>query len=256
MTPIQKAENALNQRIERLQAGLKVAESADVRRVLFQSLVVCIGVGEGLTDYVRMIGQFAQGRHGELKATHATLTAQHAELLTSGNELLERLKADPTDRVVRKEIEVAQRNMAAIQKTLRRGANALQRDVAPSMAMIDPLALSVRRFAEAEQIDALKRVMALFVGHARELYRAQATLPSKDIIDAVAWEESAVAAIEQATDVSEAFARAGYQALLALAVMTMAVSPEPPRSAEEATRHANASAATRLEAITRRFTAE
>lgn len=254
MTPIEKAENALNGRISQLQANLREAKSETAQQFLFQALVVCIGIGEALTGYVRMIGQYAQGRHGELKQTHDTLTAQHADLLKSGQEMLERLKATPTDRALRKEIEVAQKSMAAIQKNLKRGANALQRDVAPSIAMIDKLALGVRRLGEADQIDALKRAIRMIVGDVHELYRTQPTLPVKDIIDAAAWEKTAVSEIEQATDSHEAYARAGYQAMLALDVMTMAVSPTPPRTAEEAISRANESVAARVRAIAARFT--
>lgn len=254
MTPIEKAENALNSRIGRLQANLREAKSEAAQRWLFQSIVICIGIGEALTDYVKMIGQYAQGRHGELKQAQATLTAQHDDLLKSGKELLERLKADPTDRALRKEIELVQRNMAAIQKTLRRGANSLQRDTAPSMAMIDPLAMSVRRLCEADEPDALKRVIEMVVGHVGELYRAQPTLEQKDIIDTASWEKSAVSAIDQAADFREAFAQAGYQAILALDLMKMAVSDTPPRSAEEAINRASESVAERLKHITARFT--
>jgi hypothetical protein len=254
MTPIEKAENALNTRISQLQASLVETKSETAQRFLIQSLVVCIGIGEALTDYVKMIGQYAQGRHGELKPTHDTLTAQHADLLKSGHELLERLKANPTDRALRKEIEVVQRNMAAIQKSLKRGANALQRETAPSIALIDQLSLGVRRLAEADQIDALKRAIKMIVGNVQELYRDQPTLPAKDIIDVAAWEKSAVFEIEQATDSHEAYVSAGYQAMLALDVMTMAVSPTPPRTAEEAIQRANESVAARVKAITARFT--
>jgi hypothetical protein len=254
MTPIEKAENALNRRIEQLQTSLREAGSETARRFLVQSLVVCVGIGEALTGYVRMISQYAQGRHGELKQTHDVLTAQHAEVLKSGQELLERLKANPTDREIRREIERAQKHMATIQKNLRRGANALQREVAPSMAMIDKLALSVRRLSEADRSDALKRGIKEIVGHVRELYLAQPTLPAKNIIDAAAWEKSAVSGIDQATDFHEAYARAGYQAMLALDLVTMAVSPTPPRTAEEATQRANESVAARLTTITARFT--
>jgi hypothetical protein len=255
MTPIEKAENALNGRIERLQANLREAKSEATQRFLFQSLVVCIGIGDALKDYVRMIGQFAQGRHGELQQAQATLTAQHADVLKSGQELLERLKVNPTDRGIRKEIEQAQKTMAAIQKTLRRGANALQREVAPSMAMLEPLALGVRRLSEADQIDALKRITQGFIGHVRELYRTQPTLPAKDIVDTASWEKSAGSEIDRATDFYEACAGAGYQAMLALDLMAMAVSPTPPRTAAEATQRANESVAARLKTITARFTA-
>ena len=253
MTPIEKAENALNGRIERIQKNLLAADSETARRFLVQSLVVSIGIGEGLTAYVRAIGEFARGRHGGLKQTHDTLTAQHADLLKSGQELLARLKATPTDKALLKEIEAVQRNMASIQKNLKRGANALQREVAPSMAMIDKLADSVRRLAEADQIDTLKRVIKVMVADVRELYLAQPNLEAKDIIDPVAWEKSAVSEIDQATDSHEAFARAGYQAMLALDVMTMAVSESPPKTAEEATNRANESVAARLKGITARF---
>lgn len=254
MTPIEKAESALNSRIERIQTKLREAESEAAQRFLFQSLVVCIGIGEALTDYVKMIGQYARGRHGELKQTYDNLTVQHADLLTSGKELLERLKANPTDRALRKEIEVAQRAMAAIQKTLRRGANALQRDVAPSTAMIDKLAVSIRRLGEADQLDALKRVITTVIGNVRELYRGQPTLESKDIIDTPAWEKTAVSEIDQASDFYEAYAHAGYQTMLALDAMTLAVSETPPRTGEEAINRANESVVARVKTITARFT--
>jgi hypothetical protein len=256
MTPIEKAEAALNSRLERIRTNLRETKLEATRQFLFQSLLVCIGIGEALTDYVKMIGQYAQARHSELKQAHDTLTAQHADLLKSGNELLERLKAEPTDRAIRKEIEQVQQGMAVIQKTLRRGANSLQRELAPSMAMIDEFALSVRRLSEADQLDALKRVIKAVIGHVHELYLTQPGLPAKDIIDAEAWEKSAIAAVDEATDFSEAYARTGYQTILALDVMTMAVSSAPPRTTEEAIGRANESVAARLKAITARFTGD
>jgi hypothetical protein len=254
MTPSEKAENALNRRIEQLQANLREARTETAQRFLFHSLVVCVAIGEALTHYVKTIGEYAQGRHVGLKQTHDSLTAQHAELLKSGTEQLERLKANPADKSIRKEIERAQQAMAAIQKTLRRGANALQREVAPSIAMIDKLAATIRRFGEADQLDALKRVIKLFVEHARELYLTQPTLRAKDVIDAAAWEKSAASDIDQATDFYEAFAAAGYQAIFALDLMTMAVSTSPPRTSEEANNRARESVAARLKTITARLT--
>jgi hypothetical protein len=99
----------------------------------------------------------------------------------------------------------------------------------------------------------LKRVIEMGVEHVRELYLTQPGLPSKDLIDAAAWGKSAVSEIEQATDFYEAYATAGYQAVRALEVMTMAVSPTPPVSAEEITQRANEAVATRLTAIAARF---
>lgn len=254
MTPHEKAVAALNRRLERLQANLSEAKSESVRRFLFQSIVVTLGLGEALNDYIRMVGQYAQRRHGELKQANETLGAKHAELLQSGKELLEKLKADPTDRALRKEIERAQHDMEAIQRTLRRGANALQRDVAPSVAMIDSLSESVRRLCEADDADTLKRLLKTVVEQARELCAAHPALPAKDLIDPGAWEASAVSEINQATDRYDAYARALYQALLGLHLMTMAVSENPPRTAEEATHRANESAAARVKEITTRFT--
>ncbi|MEO7414061.1 MAG: hypothetical protein ABIZ81_11975 [Opitutaceae bacterium] len=253
MTSIEKAETALNRRLERLQANLRETTSETTRRFLTQSLVVCVGLGEALTDYLKMIGQYAQGRYGKLKQAHDSLTAEHADLLESGNELLARLKADPNDRLIRQDIERAQQAMAGIQKTLRRGADSLQRDLAPSMGIAEKLAVSVRRFGEADQLDALKRVIAMIVEHVRELYLAQPGLPAKGVIDAPAWEKSAVAEIQQASDFYEAYAMAGYQALRAIDVMTLAVSPTPPLTAEEANLRANESVAARVKAITARF---
>lgn len=253
MTPIEKAETALNARLERLQANLREATSETARQFLFQSVVVCMGLGEALTNYIRTIGQYAQGRYGELKRGNTALIAQHAELLKSRNDLLELLKASPHDRILRKKIDQAQQAMAAIQKNLRRGADSLQRDLAPSMAMVDKLAVTVRRLGEADEVDALKRVIATIVAHARELYLAHPGLTAKDIVDAATWEKAGGSEIDQATDFYEAYARAGYQALLALDVMTMAVSSSPPLTAREATRRANESVAAQIKAIAARF---
>lgn len=255
MAPTEKAEAALNARIERIQATLREAKSDHARQFLVQSLVACLGIGEGLGDYVKMIGQYARGRHGELKQAHDMLTAQHADALKAGQELLERFKANPTDQAIRKEIERAQKNMETIQKTLKRGANALQRDLAPSMAMIDQLALSIRRLAEADGIDAIKRATRMVIAHTGELYRTQPSLPAKNIVDAASWEDSALSDIDRATDFHEAFARGAYQAMLALDLMTMAVSPTPPPTATEATTRATESVGARLKAITARLAA-
>lgn len=254
MTPTEKAEDALNLRIGRLQANLRAATSETAQRFLVQAIVGCIGIGEALTDYVRAIGQFARARHVELKREQARLTAQHAELLKSGGELLERLKAAPGDRAIRKEIEAAQRAMAAVQKTLRRGANALQRDVAPSTAMIDKLAVSIRRLCEAEHPDALQRAVKTIVAHVHELYLAHPTLEAKDLVDAAAWEKSARTTIAEAADFYEACAHAAFQVILALDAMSLAVSETPPRSAAEVIQRANESVATRLKTIMARFT--
>ncbi len=120
--------------------------------------------------------------------------------------------------------------------------------------MIDTLALSLRRLAEADQFDALQRVIKLIVGHARELHLAHPALPDKHIIDAATWEKSAVSEIDQATDFHEAYARAGSQVMLALDVMTMAVSPTPPQTSEEAIHRAGESVVARIKTITTRFT--
>jgi len=217
--------------------------------------VVCVGLGEALTDYVKTIGAYAQARYAKLKETHTTLTNEHAALLASGTEMLERLKANPSDRDVRNEIERAQRDMAAIQKTLRRGADSLQRDLAPSMAMVDQLALTVRRIGEASEREELKRVLETVVEHVHELYRTQPDLPSKTLIDTAAWGQSAVSEMEQATDFYEAYASAGYQVVRAIEVMAMAVSETPPTSADEISTRANAAVATRLKTIAERLAA-
>lgn len=254
MTPTEKSERALNRRIEQLQEQMQRSDSEVARRYLIQALLVCIGLGEAISDYVATIRQYAKARHGALKVTQIALTAQHEELLNSGKQLLERLKAAPTDRALRKEIETTQRGMAAIQKSLRRGADTLQREVGPSMRLIDQVADSVRRLCEAEGKDTLKRPIKAMVGHVQELYRTHPALPAKGIIDGAAWEKSALAAIDEATDFNDAQARAGFQAILALEVMIMAISPTPPQSAEETTERANASVALRLQNSMTRLT--
>lgn len=258
MTPHEKAVNAINTRLERLQANLREAKVESAQRFLFQSIVVLIAVAEALNDYIKRVGEYAKRRHGEVKHTNEALDAQHAEWLKSGKELLEKLKANPTDRAIRKEIERAQESMAAIQKTMRRGANALQRDLAPSLATIDEMAVSVRRLSEADQSDALKRLLRSVVEQVKELYAAQPALPAlpaKDAIDAVAWEKSAVAEIDQAADFYDGYARAGYQVILAIEWMAMAVSENPPRAAEDATQRANEAVAARLKETAARLTA-
>lgn len=255
MTAIEKAENALNARIARIQANLLETKADQTRQFLFQSLVACIGIGEGLTQYVKAIGDFARERHAVIKEAHAERTAEHAQLLQKGTELLERFKATPTDKALRKELERTQAAMAAIQKTLRKGTNALQRELAPSLAMLDEIALTLRRLGEADQKDPLKRAVKRIIEQADELYRAQPTLTAKRIVDAEAWSKSAAAEIDRATDYYEAYAHAGTQAMLALAVMAMAVSAAPPATAEDATRRASEAITARIREITGRFTA-
>lgn len=253
MTQHEKAVAALNRRIERLQAELGETEAETARRFLFQSLVVTLGLGEALNDYIKRVGEYAQRRHAEVKQANDALGAQHAELLQSGKGLLEKFKADPTNRALRKEIERAQHGMEAIQKNLRRGTNALQRDVAPSIAMIDKLADSVRRLSEADEVDGLKRLLRTIIGQAHELYASQPDLPAKDVIDAAAWENSALAEIDQAVDRYDAYARAVYQAVLASELMTLAVSDAPPQTGKDAIERANEAVTRRVKEITARF---
>jgi hypothetical protein len=256
MNPTEKAVNALNHRLERLQANLREAQSEQARRFLLQSLVVTAGMGEAMTDYIKQVGHHAQRRQAEFKQTTAALGARHADLLKSGSALLEQLKAKPTDRALRQEIDRMQQDMAAIQKNLRRGAHELQSELSLIMAMIDEIAVSVRRLSEAEQADSLKRVLKRVVEYVRELYAGlETTRQAKDVIDATAWEQSAVSGIDPASDFYDAYARAVYQAMLAFDLMTMAVSENPPATAEEATHRANESAAVRVKDITTRFTA-
>jgi hypothetical protein len=253
MNSTEKAEAELNGRLERLQVNLRTATGETSRRFLTQSILVSVALGEAMTDYVRMIGDYARARYSEIKQEQGTLMPQHAELLKRGGELLEQLKASPDDRSIRKEIERTQHGMETIQRTLRRRADGLQRDLAPSMGMVEKIATSVRRFAEADQLEGLKRAIGTMVEHVNELYQSHPALPAKNLINAEAWESSAYAEIDQASDFYEAFALTGYQALRALAVMTMAVSEAPPKSPEEAHQHANGAVAARLKEITVRF---
>lgn len=254
MTPHEKAVDALNRRLERLQANLRDASQEPARPFLFQSVVGTLGVAEALNDYIKEVGEHAQRRHAELKHTNDTLAARHADLLKAGNVLLEKFKANPADNVLRKEIERVQQDMAAIQKTLRRGANALQRDVAPSVAQIDKLAESVRRLGEAEQLDALKRVLKTMVASVSDLYADQPGLPSRTVVDASAWEKSVLTELDQAAGFHDAYARISYQVILALELMTLAVSGNPPQTTEAATQRATQGVVERIKEITGRFT--
>ncbi|HVU35783.1 MAG TPA: hypothetical protein VHE61_20245 [Opitutaceae bacterium] len=255
MTPHEKAINAVNARIERLQAALREASVDTAQRFLLQSIVATVGAAEALNDLAAAVGEYARRRHAEVKQTTGTFAAQHAESLKSGQELLEKLKASPTDRSIRKEIERAQSSMAAAQKAVRRASNALRRELAPGLALVDAMAVSVRRFSEAEQTDALKRVIKSVVAQTRDFFASQPGVSSKGVIDAAAWEKTAVAEINQSAGFHDAYARTGHQVIVALELMTLAASESPPQSAEEATRRAHEAVAARLTALTARLAA-
>lgn len=256
MTPHEKAVNAINHRLERLQANLREARTEAAQQFLFQSLVVTLGASETMSDYIKTVGQYAQRRHGDFKQTTSTDGARHAELLKSGQKLLEQLKTNPNDRALRQEIARAQQDMEAIQKELRRGAFALQRELALGVALIDKLSESIRRLCEADEAEALQRPLRELVSHTRELYAGlEPTRATKDIIDVTAWKASAVSTLEQPGDFYDIYARAGHQAMLALAVMLMAVSENPPRTAEEVAQRAQDAVAVRLKTITERLAA-
>lgn len=254
MSPIERAEGALNDRVALLQTSLGSAQTATAQATLFQALLASVAVGEALADYVQSVSEYARERHGKLKQMEATLASQHAALLQSGTKLLEQLKANPGDKAVRKEIERTKRTMEGVQQKLRRGSYTLQSDLAPGMTMIDKVALAIRRFAEAAELDGLKRVVKTMVEHANDLYRSQPGLVARNVVDAAVWGKAAQAGVEQAQEFQEAFARAGYQVLLTLDVMRMALSPTPPQSAPEATRRATEAIADRLKATAARIT--
>ena len=256
MTHHEKAVSALNARLERLQTNLSAAKSDTAQQFLVQSIVVSLGINESMTEYVKTVGKYAQRRHGEFKQASAKDTARHAEFLKSGSELLEQLKANPTDRAIRKEIEAAKRNMTIIQKSLRRGAFSLQRELAGSVATVDKLADSIRRLCEADHSDVLLRALKSLFGNMHELYEAlESMLPSKDLIDVASWEASAESEIEKATDFYDAYARAGHQAMIALEAMSVAVSENPPRTVDELIQRANDSVEVRIKDITARLSA-
>lgn len=254
MTPHEKALQAVNVRLELLQSELRQASLETAQRFLFQSIVITVAAAEALNDYVKVLGQYAQDRHAEVKRSTESLTAQHSELLGEGQVLLERWKANPTDQGARKQLEAAQRNMAALQKSLRRAANSLQRELAPGLAMIDALATSLRRFVEAEKPDVLKRVAKGVIEHVHELYAAQDAVRGKGIVDVAAWESAALAEIDGAAGFWDAFARTGYQLTLALELMSLALLVPPPQDALQATQRANDAVAARVKEITVRFT--
>ena len=255
MSPHEKAVAAINRRLERLQANLREARSETAQQFLFQSLVVTLGLSEALTDYAQTVGAYSQRRHDGFKQTTTAAAAQQTDLLKSARELLEQLKANPTDRTLQKQIAAAQKDMAATQKDLRRGSFDLQRELALGMAKIDELAVSVRRLCETEETAGLKRVLEELIAHARELYAGlEATRSAKGIIAVAAWEKSTAAVLDKAADFHDAYARAGYQAMVALEVMILAVSENPPQTAEDATLRANEAAGARLKEITARLT--
>ncbi len=253
MSPIEKAEQALNAQIEQVQARLKAASLTQPRPDLVQGVLVWAGLGETITQYVASIGEYARKRHGELKQIQLSLTVQHDELLKSGNEMLVRLKDDPSDRVVQKAIGEAQRAMETIQKTLRRGAATLQKEVNPCIRSIDTVAENIYRLCESKDRDRMKRWTKAIVREPEELYRAHPALPAKAMIDTASWERSAAIAIDEAPTFFEAQARAAFQAMIALEIMILGISMEPPRSPGEATERANAGVSLRLKKIMQRL---
>ncbi|PTY01235.1 hypothetical protein DB354_00340 [Opitutus sp. ER46] len=252
MTPHEKAVNAINARLERLQANLVEAKDENTQRMLFEAILVTIALAEGLNDYIAKVGAYAQRRHATVKEAHTALIAQHNTLLESGRALLEQYKANPADSSLRKEIDLAQQRMESIQTTVRRGANALQRELAPGIGLIDPLAGELRRFAEADQPETLKRLIPDVIEHVRELYSAH-PLPAKGLIDAADWAKVVAAEFAQVTEFYDLYARAGYQIILAFELLALALADEPPQSAEETTRRANEALVARLKSTSARL---
>jgi len=253
MTPIEKAERALNLKIEQMQTRIQAAGSDKPRPDLVQGLIIWVSLGETITEYVAAISSYAKLRHAELKEKQLNLVAEHESLLKSGQKQLERLKLDPSNREIQKEIKQTQRSMETVQKTLRRGAASLQNEVNPSIRIFDTLADHVRRLCESEDKTEIKRWTKAIVQQPEELYRTHPTLPTKGIIDTPTWEKSASNAIDESTDFLEAQARAGFQAMLALEIMIMALSPTPPETTEAATERANAAVASRTKKLMTRL---
>lgn len=246
----EKALEAVNRRLGRLRAELASVQGEAGRQFLVQAIMVTLGVGEELNGYVQRVAEHAQRRQATLKQANEALAAQHAESMISGQGLLERLKADPADRDVRKQIDAVRRRMEEIQKTLRHEAHELQRELAPLVAMIDRLADSVRRLCEAETPEALQRMVRMALEQLHELY---GTLPGRNVIDPAAWEKAAQEEMEPAADVHDAYARAGYQLWRAAILMGKAASERPPRTGEEAAAQANEAVAARMTEIAGRL---
>ena len=254
MTPIEKAERALNHKIEQIQARMAAAGAEKTRPDLVQGLLIWASLGQAITDYVAAINTSAKQRHAELKEKQVALVFEHDNLLRAGQAQLERFKANPEDASIRAELKQTQRNMEAIQKTLRRGAASLQNEVNPSIRILDTLADHVRRLCESEDKIEIKRWTKAIVQQPEALYRAHPALPTKGIIDTASWEMSAAAAVDEANDFQEAQDRAAFQSMLVLEIMIMAISANPPQSTEEATERANASVALRTKNLMARLT--
>jgi hypothetical protein len=244
MTPMGKAEAALNGRIAEFQAKLRNAEAEATRRSLVHAVMVLLAIREAVSHYVQAIGDYAKNRFAELKEQQTALTGEHAQLLKSGSEMLERLKANPADREIRKEIERTQRSMEAVQKNLRRGADTFQREIGPSLVLVDKLADSLRRLCESEDQVSLKRATKTLFSDVEEFSRVP--------VDAAAWYRSAAASIDEGTDFYDANARACFQALLALELITLAISTRP-EAQQNIVETANAAATARVTAVASRL---
>ena len=123
------------------------------------------------------------------------------------------------------------------------------------MGIMDKLALSIRRFAEADGLDALNRTGKTIFEHVRELYAEQPRLESRTIIDETSLEQSALTEISQGTDFYDSFARTGYHVMLAIDLMTLAISETPPRTMEEARSRAQETSNARVNTIAARLSA-
>lgn len=255
MALMEQAEKALNARIQDFQTKLQAADAGPLRDSLVQAIVVYAGIGEAISAYVQSINQYATARFGELKTAQGTLTTEHAELLKSGHALLEELKLRPTDRALRKEIERTQRKMETLQKTLRRGADALQREISPGVRSLDELAAALRQLAEAEDTAKLRRAVHSMLAVARDRYHSGDHPPGNGVSPVAAWERGAVEAVENATNFYAAHARAGTHAILVTELLSAAMRVTPPETLDAGLQEAHAAVARRLAAVAERFRA-
>jgi hypothetical protein len=84
-------------------------------------------------------------------------------------------------------------------------------------------------------------------------YAAASARLGKHLINAEEWEASALAEIARAAEFHDAYARAGFQLVLALELLALAIAESPPTTSEESIYRAKEMAGARLKAVAARL---
>jgi hypothetical protein len=122
-----------------------------------------------------------------------------------------------------------------------------------SLGLVEPMADNLRRFSESDQIEGMQRLIGQWVGQVSDFYAEAVRRLERGLIDAETWENAAVAEITQASEFYDAYARTGFQLVLALELLALALAEAPPTTAAEAIGRAKEAATARLKEVAARL---